>query len=1092
MSSSSFFARAFALLVAALGTAAAAEAQGFSATGQFGAYSAPPYVYDDLYAEWVNLETELVEPILYLGAYQLVAVANDADDRVVFLTPNPLTVHAEVVVGQGPTALARNPGTSELWVSVRHQSSVVVIDLATFQVTHVLRPPVPASPTDPNAVGARAASAPGGIAFSQGRAYVAATDADQVVVYDAVTKAHVTSIALQWTHHGRPAALNDPFAVVSHDSKIYVVSRLSGNNTTSKIAGGLDLDEPGATRLDLGPDQVSIVDLDLDPSLELPDFDVAVIDPATNTVTGMAKGVGTILLGAAAHSQLNKLIVSNLESRNAEFVGEAAFPQGQVVLNRISGVNLNTLTVNPIVVTEALGVALDDIVMPTDIEVLTTGRTYVAGYGSANIGVWSANGTYEGAIPTPSGPRGLASARNLGLLFSYNRADGSVTSFDISSPPSVPSGYLSKIDLVNPTFDRVRLGRQEFLKPNSGAGTTSCMSCHVDGRLDGLAWNLSKTLSASPTGPNPDFRDRKGVMVTQDLRGLSGSAPYHWRGEQKDIDDFRGAFVNLLKGTEPTLDEFALMKDYMLSLEFPPNPEQGMNRVFTADAQVGASKFDAICNRCHQLPLGTNGDLTDNIIGDEAGSNAVETASLRGLWVRRSSQCDIESLPGSGDPEIEIVSSLGFGILHEGVLDDLLKFVDMFFGNSAALDEPHEQAEMVAFVEQLDTSLAPAAMDSEILNGATLASGAADKIPLFLVPQADAGNCDLVARGTLSQGSPIAIGLLYVPSAQHFLADDKVTTYTWSTLVSLATSGQLSAVFMGTPRGSGERIGVDRDRDGLYDRQELALGTDPIDPDTDGDGSWDSYDGSPLMPGGPIPVGAPTVVTGSVKVVYATTNAIKIVYDTSTFSPTILQFGEAGGPLQYTSGDGVLPAGSNRWKRRHTAFIRPVPTNSPQLLALRPNQAYDFRILTRGQNGAQGQSALMTTASAGNEAPPTFRASAIDLVQRVNNGNGTFSYTVEVLFEATDGVPVIDGSAVPGRFTFYDTSGAYVFTNQSAVIASGKATFTLTTQPGDQVIGDRTTFDVPMWCAVPGSPTLVSFPGDWSDGPSFLETSAPQ
>ena len=35
------------------------------------------------------------------------------------------------------------------------------------------------------------------------------------------------------------------------------------------------------------------------------------------------------------------------------------------------------------------------------------------------------------------------------------------------------------------------------------------------------------------------------------------------------------------------------------------------------------------------------------------------------------------------------------------------------------------------------------------------------------------------------------------------------------------------------------RIAVDTDLDGLPDTEELRAGTDPLDPDTDGDGRWD-------------------------------------------------------------------------------------------------------------------------------------------------------------------------------------------------------------------------------------------------------------
>jgi hypothetical protein len=55
----------------------------------------------------------------------------------------------------------------------------------------------------------------------------------------------------------------------------------------------------------------------------------------------------------------------------------------------------------------------------------------------------------------------------------------------------------------------------------------------------------------------------------------------------------------------------------------------------------------------------------------------------------------------------------------------------------------------------------------------------------------------------------------------------------------LLTSGVVEATFAGVPRGTGWRLGVDRDEDGLLDNEEAWYGTDPADPDTDGDGYGD-------------------------------------------------------------------------------------------------------------------------------------------------------------------------------------------------------------------------------------------------------------
>src|SRR5689334_9129769 len=163
-----------------LGLASPAFAQ-FSSGQQFAPFTTPPYAYDRVEGECVNLETELIAPILCIPdpgpsvpGGDLVAVANDADERVVFLDMNLVQV-GETFVGQGPSALALNPGTQELWVSVRNQSSVVIIDLLSFTVKQVLRPPI-----DNNGVGAGRASTPGGIAFAGGKAYVASTFTDEL------------------------------------------------------------------------------------------------------------------------------------------------------------------------------------------------------------------------------------------------------------------------------------------------------------------------------------------------------------------------------------------------------------------------------------------------------------------------------------------------------------------------------------------------------------------------------------------------------------------------------------------------------------------------------------------------------------------------------------------------------------------------------------------------------------------------------------------------------------------------------------------------------------------------------------------------
>ena len=175
---------------------------------QFDPFTPAPYALDNVQGEIVNLETQLIKPILVTQNEQFVIVANEADDRVVVLNPSLSTIVAEIVVGQGVCALVERPyqgkaapanppgepqpgPVGEIWAVVRHQSCVVVINPNTWRVTHVLRPPI-----DPFGVGLRDADTPGGIVFnaSGSKAYVAAGTTDSLTVYDASAKTDRKSV----------------------------------------------------------------------------------------------------------------------------------------------------------------------------------------------------------------------------------------------------------------------------------------------------------------------------------------------------------------------------------------------------------------------------------------------------------------------------------------------------------------------------------------------------------------------------------------------------------------------------------------------------------------------------------------------------------------------------------------------------------------------------------------------------------------------------------------------------------------------------------------------------------------------------------
>jgi mono/diheme cytochrome c family protein len=1080
----------------------------FSPGQQFAPYSNPPYPYDRVEGECVNLETELIAPILCIPdpgpsvpGGDLVAVANDADERVVFLDMN-LALVGETFVGQGPAALALNPAAPELWVSVRNQSSVVIIDLLSLTVKQVLRPAI-----DVNGVGAGRASTPGGIAFANGKAYVASTFTDELLIYDAVTTGHplVNSLSLIGRFHQVAAILNDPYAVVSDGNQVLVTSHLSGNNTAPlcHVAGShVNFDLLG--RQFLGPDNVFIEALGPGSSsgLDLSDYDVAVVDATTDKVTRFVRGVGTVLFDvAAAPAGSGNFLVTNLEAQNT-IVGEDAFPQGKVALNRLT--QFNATGVVSTTVLEGLGGAVN-VVMPTDLEILPDGRRLVAGYCSSNVGVLSGAGAFLGAIPVPAGPRGIDYWAAANRIFVLSRATSMVTSFDAGGAATVPTTPLATFTLTDPMFDRVKQGRLEFLLPNSGAQTANCATCHVDGRNDGIGWNLSKRLSLNPDPlVADDFRDHKGVMITQDLRGLPGAPPYHWRGEQKDIDDFNGAFEHLLHGTQLTADRLAKLKDYFFSLEYPPNPFETMNRVYSTLAGSGFTVYAnpgsvGVCSKCHALPLGTNGDIAEPLIGDTAGGLATDVAALRGLWTRTSTVTDAD--PVTGPNAVELIRMTGFGLLHEGMVDTLQEFMDRFF---QPLVQAGTDDDVMEFVNELDSGLAPATLYSVLVDAGATVNANMDFVEFFLLDQARAGgstlrgNCDIAAHGIIDLGSGrIPVGMVYRALPDKFDLSSSAVQATWegqlghpirvADVRGLAVQGKALLLFAGVPSGSGERVGIDRDRDGMRDDDEIT--TDPKNPDSNGDGLWDGF-----------VAGAPQVVNGSVQVVYATSDAIKISYETDRLSPTIVDFVESGGSTTYHSGDGlqvVGPGTSNQWRRRHTAFIRPQPPQG--LTALRPVATYNFTIQTQGQDDLRATFPGFTALAGSNFIVPSFRCSQIQVIQRTDNHNGTFTFEFGAVFEATQGSPTIDGKEVPGRFIFTDANDQLSFVNTKTTIVGGVATFKWTTAGGaspQQASGKPVFLDLPMWLAMSGGgagSTPISFPdeGQWSDSVTSKETTAP-
>ncbi len=1070
---------------------------------QFASPQTPPFpnefFYDRVQGEMVNFETILLKPIMVTHNGGNIVVLNDAEGTVTVLTPN-LGLVAEIPVGQGPCAVAEplefavvvdpdqeeepQPGDEvlvsrgQLWVTVRHQMSVVVIDMATWTVVNVLRPPVSST-----VAGARFADSPSGLAFNHdySKAYVSSFNTDHLIVYDVANQSWLRNIPLQWNHKGRNTFMNEPNAVISHRGAIYVSSYRSGNNTLAINTVTPNLPMPTWEMVDLATFTTV--------NGELPDFDVMKIDTSSDTVSGVFKGAGTVLNNMASIGGQNKIFVSNTDAQNT-LLGEPSFPGGRVAINQLSILDLNTNTMTP-VPTEDMGpLNRTHLVQPTGMVVDDRNRIFVAGYGSANIGVFDHNGNFLGSMPSHSGPFGLAYHRGFKRLYAFNRAENSVTAYDLAGA-SLPASWMSvasgnpfdPIALTDPTYDTVKEGRKIFLDPtNSGDGTASCASCHLHNRNDGSAFNLSGYYDtpAPYTVANPPlfWKDHKGVMQTQDLRSLRGVPGYHWRGEQEDLDAFNDAFVGLLQGTKLSESDFAKMKEYIFNTVYPANPFQQMNRNLSGvgtneKAKAGLDVFlhdqtdgNLMCVSCHAIPTGTDAGQTDGQIQflDQntpiggAPDVVIKTAQLRGMWTKTPDLAVWEN--AVLNPPLSLAAMTGVGFFHSGANDSSDDFLTTFFSGVGAT----KQAQLQNLMDEWDSGVPPAAHWMEILDVNNPTAGS------FPVAQANGGHIDVAVRGWVFNGvSWDAYGLVYDPNTQLFTVDDSVFgAVTLATLQSTVAAGAARWLIMGVPLGSGSRIGVDRDRDGVLNRDEVAGGTDPVNPDTDGDGYWDGYDPNPTTPETVAPSNpSPAIVPGSLTVEWATTNSIKITYQTDTYSPTRIAFGPSGGPLNRFEGDPMLPipsppalptATSNLWKRYHTVFIRKTEEGVP----------YDWQIITQGQNGFSTLTPVFTDATLADVVNGAMVVT--DVTCYVATSGGQQFYRADVTLEDGHGNPV-SGANVRGHFTtitggvpvaqtnaFFNSATPFV---AAVTNASGVATLSIPV-PAGHVTGDGVKFDVPM------------------------------
>jgi hypothetical protein len=208
------------------------------------------------------------------------------------------------------------------------------------------------------------------------------------------------------------------------------------------------------------------------------------------------------------------------------------------------------------------------------------------------------------------------------------------------------------------------------------------------------------------------------------------------------------------------------------------------------------------CNSCHTGPPGSG---SDNLIIPASAlqeSQDFKVPQLRAIYQKMN----FNSSPGTN-------SIGGFGIVHDGTDPSLQVFLSrpVFTNirNNTAIKN-----DLAAFVQCFDTGTAPAVGYTRTLASTNVTSTTVSNDWSLLESQAAAGNVDLIIKGTLDGRLH---GLIYQSGSANYKPDTtNLTTLTRSQLTTKIQNGDRLSI-MGVPPGSGIRMGIDRDEDGLLD-----------------------------------------------------------------------------------------------------------------------------------------------------------------------------------------------------------------------------------------------------------------------------------
>jgi YVTN family beta-propeller protein len=471
-------------------------------------------------------------------------VTCSASDSVIVVDPERRTAIAEISVGRQPEDVAFSPDGSRAFVTNMFDDTVSVIDVATRAQTHVL--PVGDEPH-------------GVLTDDAGkRLYVLNAASDDISVYDAVSLKWIKNLSASRRPWSLSRSPDGGSLLATHALSRFVPFRTRSETEVTLI----DSERAVVEDRSVFEGANLLMGIDWHPS---GDFALVTLNRTKNLVpmTRLLQG-WTITNGLGIFwrsGDVDQVLLDEPDMSFPDPTDVAITPDGRYALvtssgsNRVAVVDLEKLM--------ALVLGSSDYerqhVLPNHLGKPTE---FVAAH-----------------IATRDSPRGVLVMPNGKTAFVANALDDSLTAIDLERLEAT-----GRIDLGGPeTITQTRFGERLFHSADIAFHRQfSCHSCHPDGHVDGLTYDIE------PDGIGMSPVDNRT------LRGILDTAPFKWKGTNPSLQRQCGPRLAVFfTRVEPfTPDELTALERYISTIPRPPNRHRPLGADLTPAQRNGKRLFE--------------------------------------------------------------------------------------------------------------------------------------------------------------------------------------------------------------------------------------------------------------------------------------------------------------------------------------------------------------------------------------------------------------------------------------------------------------------------------------------------------------------